>query len=136
MRGMQNVRWSTRDVTFADFDTLPNSLPAVYNPTDNTETINMSQFEPFPTTSTTKLFILEQGEVSSYGIGDDVYVTQSEKLNYTNESDVEKTITKDPIKVMTSGPKINVTKEIIEVNGEKVNQNNIKLTKKEPVRDV
>jgi len=63
-KGLGNVRWSTKDVNYTDFDTLKNTLPAIYDQATGSESIDLSSLGKFPTVNATRIAILERGQVT------------------------------------------------------------------------
>ncbi|MDT8324206.1 MAG: hypothetical protein RRA94_08850, partial [Bacteroidota bacterium] len=58
--GLQNIRWSTRNIQEGDFDSLTHMLPAVYDEESGIETLDLSSFRLFPSLDTTRLYVLGQ----------------------------------------------------------------------------
>jgi len=116
-RGLQNVKWSTKDVTNLDFDNIIKTLQAKYDSVAKTETIDLTQFKNFPTTDLSKIFILEQGEVSTKNAEDVVDITVKEDLEYSYKpyGDFKKSFTK--LAVNTVGPKLKTYKFVYSING-------------------
>ncbi|MFA5781499.1 MAG: hypothetical protein WC868_04440 [Bacteroidales bacterium] len=117
-KGLQNVKWSLNDVNYTDFSAMTSTLPATYNQSNNKEVIDISAFPGFPSVDTSKVYLLEQGEVNTYNANmeDIVNITTAEQLNYTY-SDTAYYTTDDIVSVIPIGPRIIVSKKIYSVNG-------------------
>jgi hypothetical protein len=123
-KGLQNVKWSLNDVNYTDFSAMTNTLPATYNQGNNKEVIDISAFPGFPSVDTSKVYLLEQGEVNTYNANmeDIVDITTTEQLNYTY-SDTAYHTTAGIVSVIPIGPKIIVSKKIYSINGKLVRGN-------------
>jgi hypothetical protein len=115
--GLGNVRWSKKDVQSMDFDTLTATLPAMYSPETNVETIDLSRFSPFPTADLTKLYLLEQGEVRSEASIETLTIADNTSLRYDYAPLGTKTITKTPLTLSTVGPRLVLYKSLVDING-------------------
>lgn len=124
-KGLENAKWSLKDVNNTDFSTMTNKLNVKYDPISKTETIDLSQFNEFPTTTNTKFYILQQGEVNSYEAGENVDITTGEELNFTVQPFGKYLTTDKKITVITSGPKIIAYKNIKSINGVPVKNNQL-----------
>jgi len=124
-KGLGEVRWSTRDINYPDFDTLTNTLPVTYNPVTAVETIDLSDFNHFPTVYATKLYILEKGEVTSYASTEKLNITKNESLQYKYDTPVERSVSQNTLTLSTVGPKVVLYSVIKEVNGQPLHAKNI-----------
>ncbi|MBE0642979.1 MAG: hypothetical protein IH600_02770 [Bacteroidetes bacterium] len=116
-RGLGNVRWSAKDVNGIDFDTLSATLPAAYSPATGVETIDLSRFSPFPTKDRTKLYVLEQGEVSSGMSVDALTITTGQSLQYSYDPIGTDVLSSKGLAITTVGPKLVLDRKIVEING-------------------
>ncbi len=115
--GLQSVKWSTLDINNTNFDTLQNTLPAKYTDSTNTETIDLSSFKVFPTVDNTKFNILEKGQIYSYDAGDNVVISNLQKLNYEDPNGNLLNVNGAKVTVVPAGPKLKAFKKIVSVNG-------------------
>ncbi len=122
-KGNQNVKWSTTDINYTDFDKLQNKLPAHFDANDNKEVIDLSQFKNFPSANLNKIYMLEQGTTYSYNDPDIVYLTKNQVLSFETNTDSNGDVKTSQLYVTPSGPKIKVYKTIIDINGKKVKEN-------------
>jgi hypothetical protein len=67
-----DVRWTTGEVTPDDFETMTHTLPATAS--GNSETIDLSSFNPFPVVDTTEFYVLQKAIVNSYNSGEKLTV--------------------------------------------------------------
>jgi len=120
-KGLQNVKWSANDVNYTNFPSMSNTLPAVYNLGSNKEVINMSSFPNFPSSDTSTLYLLEQGQVNTYSApeAEEVPITTAEQLNFTY-ADSGYYTTAGVVYVVPIGPRIIVNKSIYSINGKLV----------------
>jgi len=123
-KGLEHVKWSVNDVNHTDFSSLTQTLPATYSQGSSTEVIDMSTFTDFPSADTTKIYILEQGQVNStYApVGEDLDISTEEKLNF-QYSNANYYTTDGKVSVVPIGPKIYISKKIYSVNGVPVGDN-------------
>ena len=115
--GLENVRWSVRDVQGGDFDTLAATLPASYDPLTQRETIDLSRFDPFPTVDRTKIYVLEEGEVRSGTSVDALPITLEQVLGYVDPLTGAGAKSSKALAVTTVGPKLVLDKKLVEVDG-------------------
>ncbi|MBN1446720.1 MAG: T9SS type A sorting domain-containing protein [Bacteroidetes bacterium] len=116
-RGLEDVRWSDRDINGTHFDTLRASLDVVYDAESGIETIDLSSFGLFPTPERTRLYMLEKAEVSSGGSDEALKITSGERLRYSSEPFGEGEMAYKALTVSTVGPKLMLAKSVEEVNG-------------------
>ncbi len=116
-RGLGNVRWATKNINGIGFDTLTATLPATFSAATGVETIDLSRFSPFPTVDITKLYLLEQGEVSSGMSVDALKITQGQSLQFSSDPLGSDVITSKALSVTTIGPKLVLDKKIVEIDG-------------------
>ncbi len=123
-KGLENVKWSVNDVNYTDFPSMTATLPATYSQGSNKEVIDMSSFHHFPSADTSKIYILEQGEVNSrYApVGEDLPITTDEQLNY-NYNNTSNYTGDGVVSVVPIGPKIFLTKKIYSINGNLMGDN-------------
>lgn len=135
-RGLENARWSLDDVNHSDFLDLTDELESSYDENTGIETLNLQQFDEFPTIDNYAFYILQEGEIYSYDDGDEVIIADSASLGFSLDARNSNAVSKlkesprastrydivqdDPIEVVSSGPKINVYKEVWSVNGIRV----------------
>jgi len=134
--GTENVKWSTQDVNFIDFDGMSNTLPASYDNLTNIETIDLSSFGDFPSTELSEIYILEQGEVLSYGNSDEFDITVASELNYNAEPFGRQKTETSKVTVSTVGPKLANFKKVNSINGVEVGKGNQLQFKKDEPKDI
>ncbi|TAL68260.1 MAG: hypothetical protein EPN82_11245 [Bacteroidetes bacterium] len=118
-----NVKWSNQDVNYLNFDTLSNSLSASFNPNNSEATIDLSAFSNYPDINNARMYILEQGIVTSENEKDLVKVTEGNELNYLTETITPLNLTAKELYVRTSGPKVKDYKKIVSLNGMPIQEN-------------
>lgn len=122
---LQNIKWSMQDVNNTSFKSMVNTLPGKYNPAKKQEIIDLSKFKSFLTSDTTKLYILEQGQVNSNNSNSPVtQITNSEILNFRYQ-DTAYSYRDNPLYVIPIGPNLKVVKSIYSINGKLVNDSGI-----------
>ncbi|MCX6153840.1 MAG: hypothetical protein NT007_06760 [Candidatus Kapabacteria bacterium] len=125
MTGNENSRWTNHDVNYTDFDTLAKTVPAKYDNNSGIETLDLSGFKPFPTVETPKIYLLESAQVNSYTAPDNIYVTNTETLNYNDSLLGSLNKTQGKLSVSTTGPKMLLYKTITKVDGNKYSPNQL-----------
>jgi hypothetical protein len=116
-RGMENVRWSPTSVQYTDFDSLTQSLPAMYDEERGVESINLSAFGQFPSLDTSVIYVLEQARVTNARSAEALPITTGEKLHYTSEPFGAEQTTGKALTIATVGPALVMDKSIVAVNG-------------------
>ncbi len=117
-KGLGNVRWSPKDINYTSFDTLANTLTAVYDPATGVETIDLSPFRKFPTVDLNRLYLLEKGQVTSFYATEKITLTKDENLNYTYDPFGSFTKSQKALSISTVGPKVILFKKVVDVNGQ------------------
>ncbi len=117
LAGLRNVRWSAKDITYTNFDTLRNALPASFDPATGVETIDLSRFGAFPTADTTRLYALEQAQATSYSSVEALEITAGESLSYSYEPFGEFSLTGKALSITTAGPKLIMYKTALDAKG-------------------
>jgi hypothetical protein len=112
------VRWTTNDVTPDNFNDITGTLPA--STTGNTETIDLSAFDHFPSVDTTGFFILQKAVVTSYNTGEKLTVVSNESLLLSDELLGDQQVIHGPLNVTPVGPRLTINKRIYTVNGYKI----------------
>jgi len=116
MAGLEDVRWSDRDVSALDFDTLRQSLPASWDADLGVENIDMSGFGLFPTPERTEITLLEKAEVRSGGSHEALEVTMGERLRYESEPLGAQETTGKALTLSTVGPKLILYKAVTAID--------------------
>jgi hypothetical protein len=115
-KGLENVKWSAQDVNHSDFNSIVNTFPAVYDSSSKIETIDLSSITKFPTKDTTVVYLLEEGEVTSFISGDDVVISNGADLNY-NYDQRPYSVNSQKSRVTPFGPQLGVFQGIFNING-------------------
>ncbi|MEI6764975.1 MAG: hypothetical protein WCM76_04990 [Bacteroidota bacterium] len=136
-KGLQNVKWSVNDVNCTDFSAMTNSLPASYSQGSGQEVIDISSFHNFPSADTSKIFLLEQGQVNTYNapIAQNLPITSGEQLNFTY-SGTNDSVSSGVVHIISNGPRMIITKKIYSVNGKPVGDNDSVSIKPDTKLDV
>jgi hypothetical protein len=109
LNATSNVKWSTEDVSTADFENMTQTLPS------NGNSVDLSQFSNFPTIDTSKIVVLQQFETHVQK-PTDTLASYSENLNFNYQN--KNYVTSDSALVfMPIGPMIKVEKKVVAVNG-------------------
>jgi hypothetical protein len=116
-QGLGDARWSARDVTYTNFDTLRTTLPAVYSPATGVETVDLSRFSRFPTVDTSRIYVLEAGQVTSVASFETLPVTTRETLAFQKETGLPSSASQSALTISTAGPKLSIYKVLASVNG-------------------
>lgn len=134
--GLENVRWSIKDVNNTNFPSMTNTFPAHFEGSKNIETIDLSQFSNFPVPDTSKFYILEQGQVNSFNnIKSTTQITRSEILNFSYENKAD-SYTRKELYVAPVGPKLIAVKSIYSINGKLTGDDSILVIPKTPKLDI
>jgi len=109
LNATSNVKWSTEDVSVADFENLTQTLSS------NGNSVDLSQFDNFPSIDTSKIVVLQQFE-TNVSKPTDTLASYEENLhfNYNNKNWV---ISDSVLTFMPIGPMIKVVKRVVAVNG-------------------
>ena len=116
-KGTGRAKWSLEDANYLDFENLENSLPVSRDPETGAEKIDLSPIGKFPTLDKTKICVLHEGEIYTYDNNNKVYLTDSEKLDYSEPEFGDGSVEDDETYVNTIGPKLKNFKKIVELNG-------------------
>jgi hypothetical protein len=115
-RSFQTAKWSLSEVESEDFDDLTNTLEVIQE--SGVEVINLTGFGRFPTLDTTKIYILQQGEIDSYNNHAEMLkITNGQQLDFQNEDEESSFIVSPPLWVMPVGPRISISNRVYMVNG-------------------
>ena len=112
------VRWTTGEVTPDDFNTMTLKLPVTSS--GNTETINLTSFNPFPVVDTTEFYMLQKAVVNSYNTGEKVTVVTGEALLFNDKMTGDMQVEHGPLNVTPVGPRLVIDKRIYSVNGYRI----------------
>jgi hypothetical protein len=113
-----DVRWTTGEVTPDYFNTMTQKLPVISS--GNTETINLSSFDPFPVVDTTEFYILQKAIVNSYNTGEQLTIVSGEALLFNDQKLGDMQVEHGPLSVTPVGPRLVIDKRIYSVNGYKI----------------
>ncbi|MCX7880762.1 MAG: VCBS repeat-containing protein [Ignavibacteria bacterium] len=122
-KGINQIRWSDKSITYLDFDTLKNKLSSAFDSKSLTETIDLSIFKDFPTKNFTKFYVLEKVEVNSSNQPDKFKLTESESLVFDTKPFGENISKAGALTVSSVGPKVTNFKRISALNGEQFTEN-------------
>ncbi len=136
-KGLGDVKWSENDINNIDFDSLEYSIPSNYDISKGIETIDLSQFENFPSPKLSKFYMLEKGEVYSYMADDDIVLSDSAVMNFNSPTFGDYSVQSDkPVTVTTIGPKLMNYKKITNINGRDTKKNEVLTFKPGEKKDV
>ncbi len=135
-RSTGNVKWSTMDVNYNDFNMMASPLPSVYDNLTGIETIDLSKFKNFPNKDLTEFYLLSQGEVFSYGNFANFPITVSETLNYDSYPFGKTSTTAGPITLSTVGPKLDNFKKVNKINGMEPKKDEVLTFKTGEAKDI
>jgi len=122
-RGVGTAKWSNKQITYLDFDTLKNVLPVAFDNKNLIETIDLSSFKNFPQKDMTKFYVLEKVEANSSNLPDKFNLTTAENLLY-EVPPVGNFVTTDKALTLSSvGPKITHFKRISAIDGKQISEN-------------
>ncbi len=113
-----DVRWAAEEVTPGDFNSMNRKLPA--SPAGNTETIDLSSFDPFPLVDMTGFYVMQKAVVNSHNTGEKLRVVSGESLLYHDKLIGELTALHGPLSVTPVGPRLVIDKRIYTVNGYRI----------------
>lgn len=114
--GLNQVRWSTQDVDYTNFNSLQTSVPATYHKETGVEVIDLSKIGRLPNADSSQLYLLERVAVNSYRAGEDIDLTTGETLSYTYNNNLD-TVPGNKVTVSPYGPKILISQKLYSVNG-------------------
>jgi hypothetical protein len=120
-QGAKNIKYSSEDVDYTDFNSITNTLPATSD--NNTETINLSKVTNLPNADTSKLYLLEKVIVNSYRGGEDIDLTTGENLRYTYDPYGQFSVPGNKLTISPYGPRILINQKLYSVNGNLVDEN-------------
>ena len=106
-----DVRWATGEVTPDDFETMTHKLPATGS--GNSETIDLSSFNPFPVVDTTEFYVLQKAIVNSYNSGEKLTIVSGESLLLNDILMGDMQVEHGPLNVTPVGPKLVIDKRIV-----------------------
>ena len=113
------------------------SIPSNYDISKGIETIDLSQFENFPSPKLSKFYMLEKGEVYSYMADDDIVLSDSAVMNFNSPTFGDYSVQSDkPVTVTTIGPKLMNYKKITNINGRDTKKNEVLTFKPGEKKDV
>lgn len=121
--GLEQVRWSDKQITYLDYDTLKRTLKANFNLNSRNETIDLSEFVDFPTKDFTKFYLLEKVQSNSSSMPEKFNLTNSEKIYYQTIPYGDYYSTDKPITLTSVGPKVLNFKRITAINNKVVQEN-------------
>ena len=113
-----DVRWTTGEVVPDDFNAMTHKLP--FSSSGNTETIDLSSFNPFPVVDTTEIYILQKAVVNSYNTSEKLTIVNHEALLYNDKIMGDVQVDHGPLSVTPVGPKLVIDKRIYSVNGYRI----------------
>ncbi len=121
-RGLKDVRWNSKPISYTDFYNLNQTLKVNFDPHKNIESIDLSQFKNFPTVDFTKFYLLEKIEVNSSFMPEKFNITNSEELSYTVLPFGDYIATDKQLTLTSVGPKVTHTKKITSINGKQLQE--------------
>jgi hypothetical protein len=104
-------------VKYTDFDTLKHSFPARYDEETGTERIDLSSLGAFPTVDLTSFTMFEQGLTRSATTNEALRITDGETLHASAQPFGPITMDAKALSVSTVGPKLELSKRVLAVNG-------------------
>lgn len=122
-RGLEKIKWSNKQISYLEFDTLKNTLPGTFDKNNLIEIIDLSNFKNFPPKDMTKFYVLEQVEVNSSNLPDKFNLTTGENLFFEVIPIGEFEAKDKALQLSSIGPKITHFKRITSVDGKQVPEN-------------
>jgi hypothetical protein len=115
--GLNDTKWSSQNVTYADFNNIAGTVAATYS--DSVETIDLSKLKTLPNADSAKMYILEKIVVNSYKAGENIDITTGEILEYSSAAGADIAIG-NKLSVSPYGPRIHIRQTLYSVNGVRV----------------
>lgn len=121
--GLGQIRWSDKQISYLDFNTLNRTLKSDFDLNTRTETIDLSQFKDFPTKDFTKFYVIEKVESNSAIAPEKFNLTNSEKVFYQTLPYGDYVSSDKPLTLTSVGPKILNLKRITAINNNVIQEN-------------